>query len=114
MSSFSRKGNRSFNKSKFNKNEKLTIDWVVNQSQKGKPIITDEVLITIGINGLKKVMKELENYGITTFTDFSNRMVVFIKKNNKNLTIREDSNSRVGMIFLNNIIMRLPTTPLSI
>jgi len=114
MSSFSRKGNRSFNKSKFNKNEKLTIDWVVNQSQKGKPIFTDEVLITIGINGLKKVMKELEKYGVSTFTNFSDRMVVFVNMNNKNLNCSEKGGWRVGVIQNGDNIMCLPITPLSI
>lgn len=106
--------NGNFNKSRFNKNEKLTIDWVINQSKKGKPIFTDEVLTTIGVNGLKKVMKELEKFGISTFTNFSDRMVVFIREDNSNLTVSEDDNWRVGFINNNDNIMFLPSTPKNI
>jgi hypothetical protein len=114
MSSFIKKGNRSFNKNGFNKNERLTIDWVASESKKGKPIFTDEVISTIGTNGLKKVTKELEKRNILTFTNYSDDVVVFVRKNSKNLTFKQDSNWRVGFIRENDNIMILPTTPLSI
>lgn len=110
--SYLKKGKRSSSsRTKLNRNEKLTVDWVVLESRKGKPIFTDLCLTTLGSDGLKKVVVELEKMKILTFTDYVDKEVVFIEKNNNNLTISDDNNWLWGFIKNNNNIMFLPITP---
>ena len=66
-------------KIKFNKNEKLTIDWVIDSLRFGKRILTTEVISTLGINGLNKVVKYLNQLGVTSDIDYKLGVVVFEK-----------------------------------
>lgn len=97
-----------------NSNEKLTVDWVLNETKTDKPIFTNEVFKTLGIKGIKKVIKKLEPFGILTFTDFQNDLVVFIKNSNKNLSVSEMNGVRGGTYIVDENVMILPLTPLSI
>jgi len=95
-----------------NQNEKLTVNWVVEQCKSNKPIVTDEVLRVLKPKRLKRVMKYLERRGILSFTDFINPMVVFIKKDVEGLSVDTEDGYRGGVLIQNNSVMILPITPI--
>jgi hypothetical protein len=95
-----------------NRLEKLTVEWILQQSKQNQPIVTDEVLKTLKDKGLRKVVKYLEIRGIFTFTDYTNPIVIFIKKNLDGLSFNEKDGYRGGIYIKNGSVMILPITPI--